>query len=295
MNDGVSIKRRGPCGVAGEAGCEFAPAGPLPDRSRRSGPQHLSRCSHCGHGITLPAMADVAALYESRESQDFQPEVGGLERAIKAWFFARGARALLAQLPQRPARMLDFGCGSGLFTRCLGDALAPGEVTGADFHAAAPAELAGRAYLPMAGLAAAGLFDAVLASHVLEHDDDAAGLLARITAPVHAGGIVVIEVPNIDCLWARLIGPDWDAWYAPYHRSHFSRASLLGLMERGGLSVVSVHAVCVPTMGRTLANIFGARNSLAFVLIGAALHPLQWLGERLAGTPSALRVVARKT
>jgi hypothetical protein len=46
--------------------------------------------------------------------------------------------------------------------------------------------------------------------------------------------------------------------------------------------------------GRTLANLAGRSNSLVFILLGAALHPIQWGVERALRRPSALRLVARK-
>lgn len=281
--------------------CDFALIGPAPDMSGRVGPQAIWRCQECGHGLTMPALPDPAFLYEARESQDFQPAAAGLERRIKRWFFRRQARRLIAQLPadmrRRPIRMLDFGCGSGLFTGVLGEELAAADstVTGADFHAEAPPELAGRPYIAMADLPRArGRFDVVQASHVLEHDDDSRGLLARIVATVRPGGVLVLEVPDIDCVWTRVFGAQWDAWYAPFHRSHFSRTSLCGMLIDAGLEIIAIHDICVPTMGRTLANLMGRKNTLPFILAGAALHPLQWGVEKLGHTPSALRAVVRK-
>jgi SAM-dependent methyltransferase len=191
--------------------------------------------------------------------------------------------------------VLDFGCGSGLFTRCLGDILGSAAVTGSDFHPEAPVELARRSYLPIDRLGDfAGTFDTVLAMHVLEHDDDALGLLDRISRMARPGGTVVLEVPNIDCVWAGLLGHAWDSWYLPFHRTHFSSASLKGLVVHGGLEPVALHNITVPGMGRTLANLVRARNSLPFLLAGAALHPLQLAGEIFSGSPSALRVIARR-
>jgi hypothetical protein len=43
-----------------------------------------------------------------------------------------------------------------------------------------------------------------------------------------------------------------------------------------------------------MAKAFGAKPNLFWLLVGMVLHPLQWLGERLSGKPSALRVIARK-
>ena len=286
---------RGPCAVAADDVCVFASLGAFEDKSGKVGVVEVLQCRHCRIGISTPPLPSVAFLYDDRESQDFQPGTSGVAWRIKQFAFRRQARQLLAQLPQAPGRVLDFGCGSGLFTRCLGDVLDAGSVTGSDFHAEAPAELAGRAYLSMDQLdAAAGQFDTVLAMHVLEHDDDAVGLLERIAWTVRPGGIIVLEVPNIDCVWARVFGRAWDAWYMPFHRTHFSRASLNGLVATGGLELLATHAASVPTIGRSLANLAGARNTLPFLLAGAALHPLQLAGEKLCGQPSALRVIVRK-
>jgi SAM-dependent methyltransferase len=117
----------------------------------------------------------------------------------------------------------------------------PGTVViGSDFHDEPPADLAGVPYIPMCDLGdEEGRFDMVLAMHVLEHDDDAAGLLDRITAMVRPGGTVVLEVPNIDCVWTSLFGGHWAAWYLPFHRTHFSPTSLKALVVSRGLKVVA--------------------------------------------------------
>jgi SAM-dependent methyltransferase len=253
------------------------------------------RCRHCGIGITHPPLPDVAFLYEGRESQDFQPTTTGLARTIKTIAFRREARHLLKQIGKTPRRVLDFGCGSGLFTRCLGDVLANSEVVGSDFHEDAPADLDGRRYLPNSGLEDDGLrYDLIMAMHVIEHDDDPIGLLRRLGALGAPGCTYVFEVPNVDCIWARIFGHAWDAWYLPFHRLHFSRASLRSIVERSGFIVEKEVDATIPSMGRSLANLFGWRNTLPFLLLGAMLNPVQWLLERISRKPSALRVIARR-
>jgi len=244
----------------------------------------------------MPPLPNVAFLYEGRQSQDFQPDARGLAHRIKQIAFRRQARALLRQLATRPVRVLDFGCGSGQFTRCLGDVLPDSTVIGSDFHEQPPVDLTDRFYLSQSQLGQQqGAFDLVLAMHVLEHDDDPAALLTHIVEMAGPGGTIVIEVPNIDCIWTRLLGRYWDAWYVPFHRSHFSRRGLRALVEREGLQIVSEHAMCLPTMGRSLANLLQRRNGLAFLLAGVALHPLQWALEKLTRRPSAIRLVLRRT
>ncbi|MBC2670902.1 class I SAM-dependent methyltransferase [Novosphingobium piscinae] len=293
MTAAVSAPAR-PCPVAPGDLCDFRDLGGFPDLSGKVGPVSVVQCRRCGHGVSLPPLADVAFLYAGRATQDFRQDGSRLGHAIKNVAFRRQARALLAQLPARPARVLDFGCGSGQFTRCLDDELGPGMVTGSDFETSPPADLTGRSYVPAGALAPlAGSFDCVLAMHVLEHDDDAAGLLGRIAAMARPGGILVIEVPNSECAWLKVFGKAWDAWYLPYHRSHFSRRSLRALVEQGGHTVLALHPATVPTMGRSLSNLVGGNKGLTWLLAGIGLHPLQVAGERLTGRPSALRIIAR--
>ncbi len=283
------------CPSPADRHCDLYSLGSFQDRSGLFGHVEVLRCRHCGIGISYPPIPDVAFLYADRGSQDFQAATNqGISHFIKQVAFRREASSLLASLPEKPARIIDFGCGSGLFTRCLGDELHDGEVIGMDFHAEAPSDLADRPYRSIA--AAAQLTrtaDLVLAMHVLEHDDDATGLLKRIMAFAKPEGRIVIEVPNIDCIWTAVFGIYWDAWYLPFHRSHFNRASLRALLTANGLVIEHEIDVCVPTMGRTVANYFGRGNSPRFLFLGIILHPIQWLAERLSKRPSALRIIAR--
>ena len=274
--------------------CELESIGHFPDRSGKVGDIEVLRCRSCGHGVTTPPLADVAFLYEGRESQDYQPDATGLTAEIKSFAFRLRARKLLSQLPKQPNSVLDFGCGNGQFTRLLAQLLSNAKVVGADFHPTAPAELGPIAYKPMSELAAdRGRYELVTAMHVLEHDDDPDALLSKIAALAKPGGTLVVEVPNVDCFWANIFGTYWDAWYVPYHRTHFSKASLRRRIESRGLDVLAIHDVTVPTTGRTLARLAGSRNNVAWLLVGIALHPLQWLGEKLSGRSSAIRVIAR--
>jgi len=295
MNVAAAIAARDDCPKSPTGHCDYRTLGSFEDKSGKVGEVQVLRCRHCGIGITTPPLPDVAFLYEDRESQDFQPQTSGLAHFIKKIAFRRQARTILRDAAVRPQRVLDFACGSGLFTRCLGDVLDGGLVIGSDFHESPPPDLADRAYVSMDSLGKLeGSFDLVLAMHVLEHDDDVPGLLDKIARMARPGGTIVIEVPNIDCFWTGLLGKAWDAWYLPYHRTHFSKSSLEAAVARGGLDVVRTIGACVPTMGRSLANAVGAKNSLPFLLAGIALHPVQWLGEKLTRRPSALRIIARR-
>ena len=288
----VPASRR--CPVAADGCCEFGPSQPLNDQSGLVPGVRVARCRHCGVGVTLPPLPDVSFLYADRLSQDFQPGTAGLAHLIKTVAFRRQARGLLRKMGTPRGRIVDFGCGSGLFTRCLGDVAAGAEVIGIDFHPTPPPALSGRPYRGIADAGdLVGSADAVISMHVLEHDDDTGAILARIARYARPGGLVMLEVPNVDCVWIAVFGRFWDAWYAPYHRVHFTRASLRSAIEAGGLTVVAEGSASVPTMGRTIANLLGRRNTLFFILLTALLQPVQRLGEALTRRPSALQILAR--
>jgi SAM-dependent methyltransferase len=290
--DEVSTARR--CPVAADGYCHFGVSTRLNDQSGLVPDVRVARCRHCGVGITLPPIPDVSFLYTDRLSQDFQPGTEGLALAIKTVAFRHQARTLLRRMGKPEGRVVDFGCGSGLFTRCLGDVAENAEVIGLDTHPTPPPALSDRLYRGAdAAGDLAGTADAVIAMHVLEHDDDTGALLARIASHAKPGGLLMLEVPNVDCVWISVFGRFWDAWYAPYHRVHFTRASFRSAVEAGGLTVVAEGSASVPTMGRTIANLLGRRNTLFFILLSALLQPVQRLGETLTRRPSALQILAR--
>jgi SAM-dependent methyltransferase len=190
--------------------------------------------------------------------------------------------------------VLDFGCGSGLFTRCLGDLLSEDQVVGSDFHQDAPAELKDRPYLANGELSnQPANFDLILAMHVIEHDDNPALILKELKSLGADDCTFVFDVPNVECVWGPVFGQAWDAWYLPFHRYHFSRKSLRGILEENGFVVVRQIDVTIPSMGRSIANLLGRRNTLPLLLLGALIHPVQWIAEKASRRPSALRVIAK--
>lgn len=280
----------------GEGDCREFSAQPEIEVTDRGGQVAVFVCKRCGHGVTRPPIADVSSLYDGRESQDYQGQDGGLATAIKRMMFDRQARQILAQADFHAGRVVDFGCGSGLLTSSVSRMLPKdSHVIALDFFDQAPQLLDAESYRSFANSHdVQGTADMLTCFHVLEHDDDTAAFLQRITAFMKPGGTLVIEVPNIDCVWAGPFGKYWDNWYLPFHRVHFSRQSFRRVIERGGLDVMKELDVHVPSIGRSLARWLGVPNSLPFVLLSGLLMPLQWLGEKLTKRPSALRIIARK-
>ncbi|MDQ3607705.1 MAG: class I SAM-dependent methyltransferase, partial [Actinomycetota bacterium] len=88
-----------------------------------------------------------------------------------------------------------------------------------------------------------GSLDAVTLWHVLEHIDDPAGALARVAGWLRPGGVMLVGVPNVASLQARLGGPAWFHLDVPRHRTHFTPQGLRALLRAHGLEPLRTHHV----------------------------------------------------
>ncbi len=85
--------------------------------------------------------------------------------------------------------------------------------------------------------------DAVTLWHVLEHLDEPGAALARIAGWMRPGGAILVGVPNLASLQARLGGERWYHLDVPRHRVHFTVAGVQALLRRSGFEVVRTHHV----------------------------------------------------
>jgi len=164
-------------------------------------------------------------------------------------------------------------------------------------------------------------FDLVVFWHSLEHHAAPFSAVSAVAARMREGARLVIAVPNIDSLQARLAGSRWLHLELPYHRAHFTASTLRTLVEDAGFEVerLSIGQVEMDLMGmldalcvrvgmrprfcfdalaaggragpRALATRALGLVSLALVLPVAAVF---CAAARLAGRAGVLRLTARR-
>jgi SAM-dependent methyltransferase len=199
----------------------------------------LARCGSCGSAVTLGE--PPAALYDVGAYRPGAPRLHGAAQPVLR-LFDRQRLALVRSLAPAPARLLDAGAGRGRF---IAAAAAAGydafgvepAVSGAGEPAAALPIL--RTTLEEAPIEA-GSVDVVTLWHVLEHLDRPGQALERIASWLRPGGGLVVGVPNLSSLQARLGGERWYHLDVPRHRVHFTPAGLDALLRARGFAV---HAV----------------------------------------------------
>lgn len=146
--------------------------------------------------------------------------------------------------PKAPAKMLDYGCGSGAFLRLM----APfgHELCGAEYD---PALLKGLRQEGIAIEDVANLrddrwqaeFDHITLAHVLEHVPDPPALLARLSHWLKPGGTLFVELPNADAVGLTIFEQNWRGLEVPRHFALPSRQGLIDALSAAGLVLEFQH------------------------------------------------------
>lgn len=86
------------------------------------------------------------------------------------------------------------------------------------------------------------LFDVVVINHVLEHVPDPGLLLCEAGRILKEDGLLVVGVPNVGSIMARLAGADWASLRPQEHRWHFTRETLSALIRKEGYEILDFEA-----------------------------------------------------
>lgn len=208
------------------------------------GDYELERCASCGTAVTLapaPAAAHESGAYGGgapRGSRVVAPVLRAFDRHRLRLLARAGARA--------PGTLLDIGAGRGRF-------VAQARAAGWDARGVEPS-LRGVGGARALGIelergeigdatVAAGSLDAATLWHVLEHVDDPNAAVERIAGWLRPGGALLVGVPNLGSVQARVGGARWYHLDVPRHRTHFTVAGLHALLRRHGLEPVATHHV----------------------------------------------------
>lgn len=180
------------------------------------------------------------ALHEAGAYRPGTPRLYTPARPVLS-LFDRRRLALVRALGPPPAQLLDAGAGRGRFVLAAGragyDAVG---IEPSQRGAQAAAELGvrvTRASIETARVDPASI-DVVTLWHVLEHLDDPASALSTIRSWLRPHGGLLVGVPNLDSLQAKLGADRWFHLDVPRHRAHFTAAGVRALLHRQGFTVL---------------------------------------------------------
>jgi SAM-dependent methyltransferase len=232
----------------------------------------LERCAVCGSAATVGDAADHGAMYEGGT---YAP-AAGLARRLLAPLrgLAERDRMRFIRGLAPGSRVLEVGAGDGKLVALM---RASGlDARGIDPSPAACATArANGVEVTCVGVDEAelqpGAEDAVVLWHALEHFERPAEALERIHGWLRPGGTLVVAVPNLASVQARIGGDRWFHQDVPRHRSHLTPAGASALLERTGFAPVSVRHLLVEQnplgMWQTLLNHLTRERDFAFRLL----------------------------
>jgi 2-polyprenyl-3-methyl-5-hydroxy-6-metoxy-1,4-benzoquinol methylase len=195
-------------------------------------------CEGCGlvqTGVDETVASEAYAGYYGKRQSFFETITNRL----------RERRIVRALRRDEPGTILDVGCGRGGF-------LARMRATG---WTVAGVERPGSAYEEVwkrNGIAVQtgtwddadfpdGSFDVVTFWHVFEHLPSPHRALQKVSRVLKPDGVLVIAVPDIAGLQARLFNSNWFHLDVPRHLFHFSLDTLSALLRRHEFTIIAVN------------------------------------------------------
>ena len=186
---------------------------------------------------------NAGAVYDARYREGYRTDLRGYE-AARAHALRHALSRFVGSLPAR--RVLDYGCGNGLFHGTIRGALGDVALAGCDVSREALSRLRARdASVELSEIVHdrcafdSGLFDCVTCVEVLEQGEDLGASLREIARVMRPGGVLVATTPcgnagSLEHLVARVTGRversrtgerRW-AWEDPTHLRRLTRREI---------------------------------------------------------------------
>ena len=225
-----------------------------------------------------------------------------LKKLHEKFIIKKEIRHVRKIISRREFSLLDIGCGTGwtsdIWKRegAQVTGLEPSEVRGRIAH-----ERYGLRIIPryIEDLVITERFDVIVMRHIVEHLADPVSVLAKVKNHLHENGLLVIIVPNIDCIGRFIFDTKW-TWVLPWHCNFFNPRSFSHLLERTGFEIIRSYQTPSPlgypkSLLKTLPfgesftkKVYKRLSALTFI----PFVPLIALGE-LLGLSDNLTIIAR--
>ncbi len=209
----------------------------------------LDRCGGCAHVFQNPRLSIDGLGFYYRDFYDGLGEdrLEGLFASETAPYLAR---ARMVEGAKAPARWLDVGAGHGHFCCVARDVFPDAQFDGLDLSEsiddAVRRNWIDKGYRGLFPELAPELgrresYDVVSMSHYLEHTRDPAAEIEAAAKVLPGGGMLMIEVPDPDSRFGRLLGRLWLPWFQPQHQHLLSTRNLERLLRANAFEPIVWH------------------------------------------------------
>jgi 2-polyprenyl-3-methyl-5-hydroxy-6-metoxy-1,4-benzoquinol methylase len=224
--------------------------------------------------IPFPSPSELSALYSSGtyRSASGKRFVGLVEMGV---YLARQQRRKRIEKYKRNGRILDIGCGRGVFLNVM--KRNGWTVAGTEYDRITAESIAESYNInvvngnPRDWGFPQGSFDVVTMNHVLEHMSAPESAIVECSRLLVRGGLLVVAVPNITSLQSTLGKHLWFHLDIPYHLYHFSEEGLTSLLEKYNFNVLKIRRFDLEynPFGwlQTLLNLTGIRKNFLYNIL----------------------------
>ena len=137
-------------------------------------------------------------------------------------------------------------------------------------------------------------FDLVVMYHVIEHFPSPQHILREVHRILWPKGWVVIETPNIDNFWYKLLGARWRQ-FIPDHRFFFTPETIKRLCQENGFEVVAVQSVRKAMSVRLFISRIGRYHKPTSQWLARWSERLHWSDRTLhLNLGDVMRIYARR-
>lgn len=263
----------------------------------------LLRCPECGLVMTSPRLA------RSELEEYYRPDYWGRVNADDLDWVRRdqASRTAFLERFRQSGRILDVGCGLGLFLLALdpkrwdryGIEVMPAAYREAQRRLGADRivteDLSGTVLRE-------AQFDVITFWDVLEHLPDPVDALKQSLRLLRPGGLLLVRAPNFSSYLSRRFGADWYELSLPYHLFHFTPDTLARIVEASGFKVRAsgnstgtqgYHAFKHTVLNRLTRRRGPRGGRLRYYLLKPALRPWEYLSTR-RGAASSFELCAER-
>lgn len=204
----------------------------------------MTQCADCRSWFQNPRLNQRGLEFYYRDCYD-----GLGEHSMDTIFeFARelyeGRYAMLT-VHHQPTRWLDVGCGHGHMFAYVRSTPCDATLVGLDMGEAVEVGRARgwmdethRGFFPAVAAATTERFDVVSMCHYLEHVTDISTELKAAHTVLSDGGVLLIEVPDPDSIFAKILGRWWMPWVQPQHLVMVPTVEMARLLRDAGFEPI---------------------------------------------------------
>lgn len=206
------------------------------------------QCKHCGLRLQwpLPTQQELADYYDEEFSKGMYRTFTEAQ-VMKERTAAFRLRKVLRWT--KPAgKWLDVGCANGVFVSTA--ATMGVDACGIELSSVAVQQACEQGLnvrqARIEELPAAERFDCVTAFDVIEHVLDPRGFLQSIADRLNAGATCVLSLPNVNSLFAKVMGKTWWFYIPEEHLHYFNSQTITKLATEIGLETLHTGPTAKP-------------------------------------------------